>query len=68
MYIRIASYRPVTRQQIPNTYQWTTLEAVFSMRTVRNLRDAAIEELLEAVFSVWSAQRLYHAMDRVHFN
>jgi hypothetical protein len=38
-------------QQIPNTHQWTNWEVVFSMWSVRQLRDATIEELLEAVFS-----------------
>jgi hypothetical protein len=40
----------VARQQIPNTHQWNNWEAVFSTRSVRELGDATIEEVLEAVF------------------
>jgi hypothetical protein len=36
---------PVARQQISNTHQWTNCGTVFSMRTVRQLRDATIELL-----------------------
>jgi hypothetical protein len=43
---------PVARQQIPNIHQWTNWEAEFSMRSVRQLRDATTEELLGEVFSV----------------
>jgi hypothetical protein len=42
-----------------NTDQWTTLEAVFSTRSLRQLLDAKIEELLGEVFSVWSVPRCY---------
>jgi hypothetical protein len=41
----------ISRQQIPNTHQWTTWEEVFSKWSVPQLRDTTIEELLEAVFS-----------------
>jgi hypothetical protein len=44
----IVACRSVARQQIPNTYQWTNWEVVFSMRSVRQLRDATTGELLEA--------------------
>jgi hypothetical protein len=37
---------PVARQQIPNKHQWTNRQEVFSMRTVRQMCDATIEELL----------------------
>jgi hypothetical protein len=43
-------------QQIPNTYQSTNLEEVFSALSVQ-LRDATIEELLEEVFSMRSVPR-----------
>jgi hypothetical protein len=38
--------RPVARQQIPKTHQRTKLEAVFSTRSVTELRDATIEDPL----------------------
>jgi hypothetical protein len=46
----------VARQQIHNTHRWTNYEAVFSTRSVRQLRDATIE-LLETVFSLRSMPR-----------
>jgi hypothetical protein len=49
---------PVAKQQIPNMHQWTTWEAVFFTRSVRQLRDATIE-MLEAVFSMRSVPRYY---------
>jgi hypothetical protein len=53
----IEACRPVARQQIPNTHQWTNWEEVFSMLSVIQLLDATIEELLEAVFSMLSVPR-----------
>jgi hypothetical protein len=50
---------PVAREQIPNMHQWTNWEAVFSTRSVRQLREATREELFEAVFSVLSVPRCY---------
>jgi hypothetical protein len=50
---------PVARQQIPITHQWTNWEAVFSTRSVRQLRDATTE-LLEAVFPMRSVPRCYN--------
>jgi hypothetical protein len=48
---------PVARQQIPNApMSW---EAVFSTRSVQQLRDARIEEPLEAVFSMLPVPRCY---------
>jgi hypothetical protein len=49
---------PVARQEIPNTHQWTNLEAAFSTRFVSHLRDATIEELLESVFFAVRAEML----------
>jgi hypothetical protein len=46
---------PVAGQQIPNTHEWTNWEAVFFTRSMRQLRDATIDEVLEAVFSMFSA-------------
>jgi hypothetical protein len=46
-------------QQNPNTHQQTNWEAVFSTRSVRQLRDAKTEELLEAVFYIRSVPRCY---------
>jgi hypothetical protein len=43
---------PIVRQQIFNMHQWTNWEVMFSMWCVRQLHDATVEELLEAVFSV----------------
>jgi hypothetical protein len=40
---------------------------VFPTQSVRQLRDATIE-LLEDVFSMWSASRLYHSTDLVQFS
>jgi hypothetical protein len=48
----------VTRQQVPNTHQWTNWEEVFCMRSVRQLHNATIE-LLEVVFSMRSMLRCY---------
>jgi hypothetical protein len=45
----IVAGRLFARQQIPNTGQWTNMEAMFSTRSVRQLRDAK-EELLERCF------------------
>jgi hypothetical protein len=56
---------PAARQQGPNTHQLFNRETVFSTLSVRQLHDAMIGELLEAVFSMWSAPRLYHSIDRV---
>jgi hypothetical protein len=42
----------VARQQIPETQQKTNWEAAFSTRSMRQLRDATIEELLEAMFAI----------------
>jgi hypothetical protein len=50
---------PVARQQIPNTHKWSNWEAVFSTQSVRQLCDATIEELLEAVFYAVCAEVLY---------
>jgi hypothetical protein len=49
----------VARQQSPNMHQWTNGEEVLFARSVRQLRDATIEELLEAVFSMQSMPRCY---------
>jgi hypothetical protein len=49
----------VARQQIRNTHQWSNWEAVFSTRSVVQLRDATIEQLGE-VFSMQSVPRLYN--------
>jgi hypothetical protein len=46
-------------QKIPNMHQWTNWEAVFSMRLVRQLRDATIEELLEEMSSMRSVPGCY---------
>jgi hypothetical protein len=40
----------VGRQENPNTHQWTNLEAVFSRKSVRQLGDATIAELLKRCF------------------
>jgi hypothetical protein len=48
---------PVAKQQIPNTYQWTNCEAVFSKRSVRRTLVATIE-LLEVVFYAVRAEVL----------
>jgi hypothetical protein len=45
-------------QQIPNTYQWSNWEAMFSTCSVQQLRDATIEEMLEAVFYIILAEVL----------
>jgi hypothetical protein len=45
--------------QIPNTHEWTNLEAVFSKQSVRQLDDATTEELLEVVFSMRFVTRYY---------
>jgi hypothetical protein len=39
--------------------QWANWEAVFSTESVRQLRDATIEELLAGVYSVRSVPRCY---------
>jgi hypothetical protein len=57
----------VARQQIPNKHKRTNWEALSSTRSMWQLRDARVE-LLEAVFSMWSAPRLYHSTDRVGFS
>jgi 3-polyprenyl-4-hydroxybenzoate decarboxylase len=49
----------VVRQQISNTHQWTNCEAVFSTRSVRQLRDTTMYELLEDTFSALPVLRLY---------
>jgi hypothetical protein len=49
---------PIARQQIPNMHQWTNWEAVFSARSVRQLRDTTIEELLEQCFCAVLAEML----------
>jgi hypothetical protein len=46
-------------QQIPKEHQSINWEEVFSTQSVRQLRDAAIEELLKAVFSMRSVPRCY---------
>jgi hypothetical protein len=46
----------VARQQIPNTHQW---EVVFSTRSVQQLCEVKIEELMGEVFSVRSVPRCY---------
>jgi hypothetical protein len=46
-------------QQIPNTHQWTNWEAVFYMRSVQQLRDATIEDLLGEAFSVLAVPMCY---------
>jgi hypothetical protein len=48
---------PVAKQQIPNMHQWTNWEVVFSTRSVRELRNATVKELLEAAFSIWTTPR-----------
>jgi hypothetical protein len=48
---------PISRRQIPNMHQWTNWDAIFSTRSVRQLRNAT--ELLEAVFSMRPVQRCY---------
>jgi hypothetical protein len=53
------------RKRIPNKNQWSNLEAVFCARSLWQLRDATVE-LLEAMFYMWSALRLYHSTDRMH--
>jgi hypothetical protein len=58
-YSSLLSCGPVARQQIPNTHQCTKLAEVFPTRSVRQLRDATIEELLREVFSVKSVPRCY---------
>jgi hypothetical protein len=55
--IHIVACRPVARQQIPNTHQWTNWEAVVSTRPLRQLREAIVEELLGEEFSVPSVSR-----------
>jgi hypothetical protein len=45
----------VARQQIINTHQRNNWEAMFCTQYVRQLRDAKIDDLLEAVFSMSSA-------------
>jgi hypothetical protein len=47
--LHIVACRPIARQHIPNTHQWTNWEAVFSTRSAWQLRDATIEELLGEV-------------------
>jgi hypothetical protein len=47
----------IARQQIPITHQWTNWKVMFSMTSVRQLRDAT---MLETVFSMYSAPRLYY--------
>jgi hypothetical protein len=56
---------PVAKQQVPNIHKWTNVEAVLSKRSVQHLRSSTTEELLEAVFFMWSAQRLCSSTDRV---
>jgi hypothetical protein len=46
---------PIARQQIPNIHQQTNWEVVFSTQSVQQLRDATIEEWLEAV--MWSVPK-----------
>jgi hypothetical protein len=48
----------VDRQQIPNTRQWTNLEAVSSTRSVRHLLDATREERRNGVFYAVRAEVL----------
>jgi hypothetical protein len=50
---------PVARNQIPNMHQWTNWEEVLSTHSMQQLYDAAIEELLETVFSMQSMLRCY---------
>jgi hypothetical protein len=50
---------PVARQKIPNMHQWTNWKEVSSTQSAQQLCDAAIGELLEAVFSMWSMPRCY---------
>jgi hypothetical protein len=45
-------------QKFPNPHQWTNWEAVFSTRSVRQLRDGTTE-LLKADFSVRSVPKYY---------
>jgi hypothetical protein len=49
-------------------HQWTNLEAAISTRSVGQLRDVTIVTLLETVFSMWSAPRLYQSTDRVQLS
>jgi hypothetical protein len=44
--------------KIRNTQKWSNWDAVFYTRSVRLLRDAAIQELLGQLFSVPSVPRL----------
>jgi hypothetical protein len=50
---------PIARQEIPNVHKWANWEVVFSTWSVRQLRDATIENLLEAVFSMLSVPRYF---------
>jgi hypothetical protein len=50
---------PVARQQIPNKHQWANWEVVFYKRTVRQLRNTTVEELLEKVFYVQFVPRCF---------
>jgi hypothetical protein len=49
----------LAREQIRNTEQWSKWETVFSTRSVLQLRDATIDELLGEVFSMRSLTRCY---------
>jgi hypothetical protein len=49
---------PVSKQQIPNSHQFTAWEPVLSTRSVRQLRDAPVE-LFEAEFSLRSVPMCY---------
>jgi hypothetical protein len=49
----------VARQQIPNTHQCTKWKQVFSTRSVLQMRDTKVKEMLEAVFSMPPMPRCY---------
>jgi hypothetical protein len=55
---------PVSRQQIRNTQQWSNWE-VFSTRSVRQLRDATLQELLGKVFPMRPVKRVYEEQLRL---
>jgi hypothetical protein len=52
------AYRPVARQQLEKTKR----------QLLGSVPAAKMEVRLEAMFSMWSAPRLYHATDRVQFS
>jgi hypothetical protein len=57
---------PFVRQEFPKKHRWTNRETVFSMWSLRKLRDATIEELVEVVFSMLSVPGCYkHDKSRV---